>query len=309
MKKNSASKNKGPIKVAGFQVLENECIWMKAGVVNFRLCDNAYDCITCPFDKGMGKTMKAKAKNRKNNRQPAWAEELRKRYKNDERPCRHVLTGRIDPPKTCPNNYECHHCSFDQWIDENDMVQKRNEPIYQLASGYKLADGYYLNGGHAWASFNHGGFCKVGFDDFLVRLFGPMDSIVLPKIGSKVKQGKVGWEFGRGDKKASVASPVSGTVLSINYRVVDHPTMVNEDPYNEGWLFIVEPEMPKRNLKKLYQGSEGLTWLEQESQKLLGLISPEYEKLAATGGEPIKDVFGSIPELEWETLVETFLNV
>ena len=30
-------------KVVGFQVVEDECIWMKAGVVNFRTCDNAYD--------------------------------------------------------------------------------------------------------------------------------------------------------------------------------------------------------------------------------------------------------------------------
>jgi len=44
-------------KVVGFQVLEDECIWMKAGVVNFRKCDNDYDCATCPFDKAMRRSM------------------------------------------------------------------------------------------------------------------------------------------------------------------------------------------------------------------------------------------------------------
>ena len=48
--------------------------------------------------------------------------------------------------------------------------------------------------------------------------------------------------------------------------------------------------------------------MEQESRKLLNLMGPEYEKLAATGAQPISDVFGSLPELEWDQLVKTFLR-
>ena len=48
-------------KIKGFYVLENECIWMKAGIVNFRLCSNVYDCNHCPFDKGMRRAMKTAA--------------------------------------------------------------------------------------------------------------------------------------------------------------------------------------------------------------------------------------------------------
>ena len=44
-------------RVVGFQVLSEECIWMRAGVVNYRICDNAFDCSTCAFDKGMRRAM------------------------------------------------------------------------------------------------------------------------------------------------------------------------------------------------------------------------------------------------------------
>ena len=44
-------------RIQGFNVVEDACIWMKAGVVNFRICDNNFDCSTCPFDKGMRKAM------------------------------------------------------------------------------------------------------------------------------------------------------------------------------------------------------------------------------------------------------------
>jgi len=66
--------------------------------------------------------------------------------------------------------------------------------------------------------------------------------------------------------------------------------------------------MPKKNLKGLYYGNEGIQWMEQESQKLLNLMGPEYEQLAATGGQPISDVFGNFPELGWELLAKTFLR-
>jgi hypothetical protein len=71
---------------------------------------------------------------------------------------------------------------------------------------------------------------------------------------------------------------------------------------------IVEPDSPKRSLKRLFYGEESVRWIEQESGKLLGMMGPEYEKLAATGAEPIGDVFGNIPEIGWDRLVETFLH-
>ena len=49
-------------RVIGFNVTEDQCIWMKAGIVNFHLCDNAFDCNTCPFDIGMRKAMHHTAK-------------------------------------------------------------------------------------------------------------------------------------------------------------------------------------------------------------------------------------------------------
>ncbi len=37
----------------GFDSDEKECVWMKANVVNFKLCERDYDCTDCPFDKAM----------------------------------------------------------------------------------------------------------------------------------------------------------------------------------------------------------------------------------------------------------------
>jgi glycine cleavage system H lipoate-binding protein len=307
-KKKEKKENSGKKRLIGFRVVEDECIWMKAGIINFRLCDNAYDCYNCPFDKGMQRTIGTGDKVERKKREPGWVEYLQGRYQGAERPCRYALTGRIDAPKICPMNYDCFHCAFDQMMDDLDFIQLGEAPKYALAAGYKMAEGYYYHMGHSWVRFDHGGRVRVGFDDFMVKLFGALQSLELPPLGATLKKDEVGITFGRDTHKAASLSPVTGTVLAVNQKVREHPEITHEDPFQEGWLYILEPDMPKRNLKRLYYGKESMQWMEQEGQKLLNLMGSEYEKLAATGGRPISDVFGSFPEIGWNRLVKTFLR-
>jgi glycine cleavage system H lipoate-binding protein len=239
---------------------------------------------------------------------PEWVDYLKKRYRGASRPCRHALTGRIDAPKICTLNYECYHCPFDQMLDEADLVRDTEAPRYELASGYRLAVGYYYHMGHSWARFEHGGRVRIGFDDFLAKLFGPLQALMLPTLGETLEQNQVGWIFERIRHKAGVLSPVTGTVLAVNHKAQQHPEITHEDPYHEGWLFILEPDMPKKNLRGLYFGEESFKWMELEAQKLLGLIGPEYERLAATGGKPTGDVFGTFPQIGWRVLTKEFLH-
>lgn len=295
-------------KVQGFQVLEQECIWMKGGVVNFRRCDNDFDCQSCPFDKGMRKAMGVDKELATAEAAPRWVTLLQERFTGDSRPCRHALTGRVDAPKICPQNYECYHCAFDQMLDEMDLIDEAVAPVYRLASGYKIADGYYYHLGHTWARFEHGGRVRVGFDDFAVKVFGTARQLSLPPLGETLQQGRAGWTFARNDHEAAVLAPVTGKVLALNHDALKHPEIISADPYHAGWLSILEPDMPKRNLKGLFFGQESLAWMENEVETLLALLGPEYEQLAATGGKPIDDLFGRFPEIGWDRLARCFLR-
>jgi glycine cleavage system H lipoate-binding protein len=309
MKKNKEKReNSEKKRLIGFRVVEDECIWMKAGVINLRFCDNAYDCYTCPFDKAMQRTMHPHGRTEKDIQEPGWVEHIKACYRGSERPCRYSLTGRIDAPKICPLNYECYHCTFDQMMDDFDLSQPSDSPNYYLASGYKMADGYYYHPGHCWVRFDHGGRVRIGFDDFVIKLLGTFTFLSLPPLGDTLKKDKVGLTIGRNGRIASSLSPVTGTVIAVNHKALAHPEMLYEDPYNEGWLCIIEPDVPKKNLKGLYFGKDSMQWMEQECRKLLNLMGPEYERLAATGAEPIRDVIGHFPKLEWDQLVKTFLR-
>ncbi|MFC1534447.1 hypothetical protein ACFL7M_13900 [Thermodesulfobacteriota bacterium] len=55
------------------------------------------------------------------------AQEMRSGHSGLYRVCLHAEQGTILIPKICIRNYECGHCSFDQWIDEMHVDMKANE--------------------------------------------------------------------------------------------------------------------------------------------------------------------------------------
>ena len=97
-----------------FSMSENQCIWMKAGVVNFKICENAFDCTSCAFDKVIS---------RKSVQKPtalvSWKEVMNQPHLNKE--CRHMLTGRVIF-KLCSHNFECKDCAYDQQLCEYDQL-------------------------------------------------------------------------------------------------------------------------------------------------------------------------------------------
>jgi hypothetical protein len=120
MKKNGGH-NGDQVQVSSMS--RNQCIWMKAGVVDFRTCDNAFDCTSCTFDKAIS---------RQSVQQPtalgSWKEVMRNPNLNKE--CRHMLTGRV-PFKLCSHNYECKDCAYDQLLYEyGQLLGEEDMPVH-----------------------------------------------------------------------------------------------------------------------------------------------------------------------------------
>lgn len=284
-----------------FSTSESQCIWMKAGVVNFKLCDHAYDCTGCPFDTAMSQKVTEK---------PAvfisWREVMRDKP-FPERECRHMLAGRVQY-KFCTNNYLCNVCEFDQSLDDADLAAATAPVHTSRVSGFSVADSYYYHRGHGWARIEHGGFVRIGIDDFTLKLLGSPTEIKLPKLGSHVDQSEVGWVIDRDKKTAAMLSPMKGVVMATNQKVLREPDLAKRDPYGQGWLMVVEPQGLKKNLKTLLFEREATAWLGSEVKRLEDMVMPAYGiPLAATGGEIVDDIYGALTDLKWEDLVHEFL--
>jgi glycine cleavage system H protein len=69
---------------------------------------------------------------------------------------------------------------------------------------------------------------------------GQIISLELPSVGEKVEKGEPFAELESVETVAELIAPVTGTVLAVNTELETHPTLINEDPYNEGWLIEVK---------------------------------------------------------------------
>jgi glycine cleavage system H protein len=79
----------------------------------------------------------------------------------------------------------------------------------------------------------------LGLTNYIQKELGTVISIELPEIGDKIEEGEIFAELESVATVHELESPVSGTVLSVNADLESRPSMINEDPYNEGWLVEV----------------------------------------------------------------------
>lgn len=281
---------------------ENHCVWMKAGVVNLKLCNNAYDCLSCAFDKAMMRSAR-----REEGKITSWRKAMSEKPYS-EKECRHMLTGRVQY-HLCSNGYRCNVCEFDQSLDEADLAMIRGRVYLHSEAGFLAADNYYYHRGHTWARIEHGGLVRIGIDDFAARLIGKFTEIRLPALGAHLEQTRPGMIVQRDTNPASLLSPMDGIVLAANSKVLQHPEEARKDPYGDGWLLVMEPRGLKENLKNLLYEEEVAAWLKAERHKLDAIASDAYGMpLAATGGEMVEDIFGSLSHhVSWKDLIHEFL--
>lgn len=188
------------------------------------------------------------------------------------------------------------------------LLRDIEKTTYTKVSGFKIADDYYHYIGHSWVQLLRDGWVRIGIDDFTSKVFGQPHTIRLPDVGDFLMQGDIGWSISRNGYEAPMQSPISGIVFAVNNRIKNHPELVHKDPYGEGWLFLLNPVSLEVNKKGLFSGKECFQWMEKENQSLLELLGPQYTRMAATGGEPIDDIFGHCPDIDWDRLVKTFLR-
>jgi glycine cleavage system H protein len=62
----------------------------------------------------------------------------------------------------------------------------------------------------------------------------------MPEIGDRIEEGEVFAELESVSTVHELISPVSGIVLSVNPQLEERPSVINEDPYNDGWLVEIE---------------------------------------------------------------------
>jgi glycine cleavage system H protein len=91
---------------------------------------------------------------------------------------------------------------------------------------------------HIWVRIE-GNSAVIGITDFAQEELGPISGVELPEEGDEVEQDDSVGSIEARKTVADIYAPFSGTVRNINHETIDNPVLLNDDPYDGGWLMEV----------------------------------------------------------------------
>lgn len=132
---------------------------------------------------------------------------------------------------------------------------------------YEFPDELYYTQEHVWARVEDN-VATIGVSHFGQDLAGEIVYVEVPMVGREVKQGEPFMSMESGKWVGRVKSPVSGRISEANEEIEWESTLVNEDPYGQGWLAKIE----------MADAAELDNLLNADSDEFAALLAADREK-------------------------------
>jgi len=117
---------------------------------------------------------------------------------------------------------------------------------------YQFPDDLYYHKEHYWARIENE-VVVMGATDFSQKLAGEITYVELPEEGRSLEQDKPCGSMETGKWVGRIYAVLSGTVVEANEELEDTPELINESPYEKGWICKVRPSNLDEELKNLMQ--------------------------------------------------------
>jgi glycine cleavage system H lipoate-binding protein len=184
------------------------------------------------------------------------------------------------------------------------------------AERFALPAGLFFHRAHTWANLLFSGQVKVGVDDFVQRLLGRVDGVVLPPVGVEVKAGQPFAVLRQGSRNLALLSPVDGVVCAVNGELAKAPGLVKRDPYTRGWLAAIRPSDLAANLPALAVGERAVAWLRGELGRTGAFLRETLDAhrdavvgaTAADGGLSADGLLERVDDVTWAAFEARFLR-
>lgn len=124
---------------------------------------------------------------------------------------------------------------------------------------------------HIWAQTTPEGNIRVGVSDYAQKHLKGIANILTKPVGEEVEKMK---PFGVAETWMFVFdlyAPVSGKIVKVNEKLKDEPSILNEDPYKEGWIVEIKPQNSptlEQELKNMLSSREYKKWVSKLEGRL-----------------------------------------
>ncbi len=104
----------------------------------------------------------------------------------------------------------------------------------------KAPEGILCSGTHEWV-LEENDLCTIGLTDYAIEQLGDIVFVELPETGSEFVKNEVFATIESVKAASEIYMPVGGKIVEINEELINSPEIINEDPYEKGWLVKIEP--------------------------------------------------------------------
>jgi glycine cleavage system H lipoate-binding protein len=170
---------------------------------------------------------------------------------------------------------------------------------------------------HTWVFMEKDGMVRIGIDDFLQHITGSLSQIKMKSVGEQVRKGEKMVSIIREGKQLDLYSPVTGVIRIQNQSVLNNPAQVNNEPYNNGWLYQVEPLNWARETRFMFMADKFRDWLDDEFTRLKDFMATSASSntvvynhiVLQDGGELTDNVLADMGPEVWEDFQTQFIDV
>ncbi len=177
-------------------------------------------------------------------------------------------------------------------------------------------NGLFFDKSHTWVFMEKEGKVKFGIDEFISSITGDYTRVILKSPGDRVKRKEPVVTLVQKGKQINIHAPVSGTVTEINEALVADPFTINHSPYNDGWIYMIEPSNWLREIQFFKMGESYKEWITSEITRLKDFLACSFniKNLAEgnlafqEGGELISQPLKNLGPEVWEDFQNYFIE-
>ena len=206
------------------------------------------------------------------------------------------------------------------WVVLNKQVkitkQIQNALGILSANILRIPQGLFYSKNHTWIHLEKSGVANLGLDDLLQHLTGEVKFSNLINPGEIINKGDLLAKIEHNSKLLKIFSPISGKILKTNSMLNKSPEMLNEDPYEKGWIYKIKPSNWIAETNSYLLAENATNWATKELERFkdflmvsMGKHSSELSMLTLQdGGELRNNTLSELPNEVWQDFQKEFLN-
>ena len=131
--------------------------------------------------------------------------------------------------------------------------------------GYEVPEGLYYSNDFEWVKIE-GDKVRMGVTDYAQKSLREIVYAELPSVGAEVKQGEPYGTVESVKAVSDLVAAISGTIEEVNDEVQSTPELLNEDPYEKGWLIVLKPANLQAELANLMDFDKAVDWHKNQAK-------------------------------------------